>query len=287
MPVSVSLDGAIDLHVHTAPDVYDRLVTDDEQIEGALAAGMRAVLLKSHHTLTADRATLARQRHNIPVFGGLALNHSVGGLNPVAVETAIAFGARQIWMPTLHARHCLEHAEPEMFRAEARKGRRGLTVLDGEGQLLPEVVQILEQIRDADVALGTGHLAPEESLTLLGAAREMGLRRLLVTHPLMSFTRFTLSQMREAADLGALLEFDYLSCAPKWHDPVPVAHAAGAVRSVGAHRCVIATDGGQPYNPPPVEMLHRFAEELRAEGLGADEVRTMACDNPAWILDIG
>ncbi len=280
------LDGAIDLHVHTAPDVYDRLVTDDQQVEGALTAGMRAVLLKSHHTLTADRATLARDRHGLPVFGGLALNHSVGGLNPVAVETAIAFGARQIWMPTLHAKHCLEHAEPEMFRAEARKGRVGLTVLDSDGAVLPVVQEILEQIRDADIALGTGHLAPEESLALLRAAKDLGVSRLLVTHPLMSFTRFTLDQMRAAAELGALLEFDYLSCAPTWHDPVPVSLTAKAIHAVGAERCVLATDGGQPYNPPPVEMLRRFGSELLAEGRSEPEIRTMACENPARILGL-
>jgi len=278
------LDGAIDLHVHTAPDVYERLVTDDEQVESALTAGMRAVLLKSHHTLTADRATLARTRHGLPVFGGLALNHSVGGLNPVAVETAIAFGAKQIWMPTLHAKHCLEHAEPEMFRAEARKGRVGLTVLDEKGAILPIVHQILEQIRDADIALGTGHLAPEESLALLGSARDMGITRMLVTHPLMSFTRFTMEQMRAATESGALLEFDYLSCAPKWHDPVPVALTAEAIRAVGAERCVIATDGGQPYNPPPVEMLRQFGSALLEAGLSEPEIRTMACENPARIL---
>lgn len=282
----VSLEGAIDLHVHTSPDVYERSVTDDEQVEQARSAGMRAVLLKSHHTLTADRATLASARLGLPVFGGLALNHTVGGLNPVAVETAIAFGAKQVWMPTLHARHCLEHAAPEMFRAEARKGREGIGVLDGEGEVLPVVRAILEMVRDAGIALGTGHIAPEETLALLRTCRDLGLERTLVTHPLMSFTRFTLPQMREAASLGATLEFDYLSCAPKWHDPVPVSETAAAIRAVGAAHCVIATDGGQPYNPVPVGMLRAFAEELRAEGIGADELRVMMCENPARLLDL-
>jgi len=284
---TIDLDGAIDLHVHTAPDVYERRVTDDEQILAARTAGMRAVLLKSHHTLTADRATLVRERHGLPVYGGLALNHPVGGLNPVAVETAIDFGARQIWMPTLHARHCLEHATAPMFRAEAEKGRVGLTVLDDDGALRPDVRTILELVRDADIALGTGHLAPAESLVLLAEARRMGVRRMLVTHPLMSFTRFTLPQMQKAARLGAKLEFDYLSCSPNWHDRVPIALTAKAIRMIGPRNCVIATDGGQPYNPPPVEMLHLFADGLRSEGLRAEDVRTMACDNPAWILDLG
>ncbi|TVQ29865.1 MAG: histidinol phosphatase [Phycisphaeraceae bacterium] len=284
--LDVDLDGAIDLHVHTAPDVYDRLLSDDEQVSQALGAGLRAVLLKSHHTLTADRATLASQRHGAQAFGGLALNHSVGGLNPVAVETAIAFGARQIWMPTIHAAHCLKTAPQEMFRAEARKGREGLTVLQAPDRLRPEALAILELIRDGEIALGTGHLAPEEALVLLKSARDMGVRRMVVTHPQMSFTRYTLPQMREAVELGAMLEFDYLSCCPGWTESVPVEEAGAAIRSVGAERCILATDGGQPNNPAPVEMLRTFARELREFGLRREEIRRMLCENPAWILGI-
>lgn len=280
------LDGAIDLHVHTAPDVYERSVDDDEAIGQARSSRMRAVLLKSHHTLTADRAALVSKRFGVPVFGGLVLNHTVGGLNPVAVETAIAFGARQIWMPTLHSRHCLENAEAEMFRAEARKGREGLSVLAADGRPSKVAMTILEQIRDADIALGTGHLAPEESLTLLRAAVEIGVRRLLVTHPLMSFTRFTRDQMRAAAELGAKLEFCYLSCCPTWHDPVSLCDTAAAIRHVGVQHCVLSTDGGQSYNPVPVDMLRQFAQGLELEGFSRNELRTMMADNPAWMLDL-
>lgn len=282
----MDISGAIDLHVHSAPDVYERSVDDVELVREAEAAGMRAVLLKSHHTLTADRAALARREVKIGVYGGLALNHTVGGLNPVAVETAIAFGARQIWMPTLHAANCLETAEAEMFRAEARKGRVGLRPLDSDGQPLPEVMLILEQIRDADILLGTGHLAPEESLALLRAARDMGLSRMLVTHPLMPFTRFDTDQMRAAASLGALLEFDYLSCSPKWQGAVTPDRTARAIHAVGADHCVLGTDGGQPYNPHPPEMLRRFASALLEEGLPEEDIRRMMCDNPARALGI-
>lgn len=280
----MDLSGAIDLHVHSAPDVYARSVDDLELVREAEAAGMHAVLLKSHHTLTADRATLAAKHVGIEVFGGLALNLSVGGLNPVAVETAIAFGARQVWMPTLHAAHCLEVAEAEMFRIEARKGYEGIRVVDAQGRLQREVMAILEQIRDADIALGTGHLAPEESLTLLRAAKEMGVTKMLVTHPLMQFTHFDLDQMKAAAGLGALLEFDYLSCSPRWHAAVPPARTAEAIAAVGCDHCVMATDGGQTYNAHPPEMLRAFGEALLAEGFSEAELRRMMCINPARIL---
>lgn len=282
----MDLEGAIDLHVHTAPDVYQRSVDDDQQVSEASGAGMRGVLLKSHHTLTADRAELARNRFKVEVFGGLVLNWTVGGLNPVAVETAIAFGARMIWMPTIHAAHCLAVAQPEMFRAEARKGRQGITVLDREGGLASGVGPVLELIRDAGIALSTGHLAPEESLVLLAAARDMGIRRLVVTHPLMSFTRFTPEQMKAAVDMDAFLELDYLSCSPGWHDAVPPGRTAGAIRTAGPGHCVLATDGGQTFNPHPVVMLQRFAASLRSEGIAPEDLRTMMCRNPALILGL-
>lgn len=282
----MDITGAIDLHVHSAPDVYDRSVDDQQLVAEAEAAGMRAVLLKSHHTLTADRAMLAAKQVGIKVYGGLVLNHTVGGLNPVAVETAIAFGGRQIWMPTLHAAHCLAVAEPEMFRAEARKGRRGIRVADAEGKLNPDVMPVLEQIRDADIALGTGHISPDESLVLLRAAREIGVTKVLVTHPLMQFTRFTIDQMKAAADLGALLEFDYLSCCPNWHTAVSPSRTAEAIHAVGFDHCVLATDGGQTFNPHPAQMLSDFADALLAEGIAERDIRAMLCANPARILGI-
>jgi hypothetical protein len=220
------------------------------------------------------------------VFGGLALNHTVGGLNPVAVETAVAFGARQIWMPTIHAANCLETAEAEMFQAERRKGREGIRVVDADGGVVDEVMPVLEQIRDADIILGTGHLAPDESLALLAVARDIGISRMLVTHPLMQFTRFDLPRMKAAVAFGALLEFDCLSCTPGWHGAVSPARTAQSIKAVGCDHCVIGTDGGQTTNPHPPVMLRHFAEALLNEGLSEVEIRTMMCGNPARVLGL-
>lgn len=282
----IDLTDAIDVHVHTAPDVFDRSLDDFQAVDDAEAAGMRALLLKSHHTLTADRATLVGRGRRVAVFGGLALNLPVGGLNPVAVETAMAFGAKQIWMPTMHARNSLQRARLQQFQAEVRQGRTGIEVVDADGRLVPEVFPILEMIRDADIVLGTGHLSPTESLLLLQQARSMGLRRLLVTHPLMHFTRFSMDEMRQAVDWGALLEFDVLSCLPGWPEAVDAAETAACIERIGAAHCVLGSDGGQAANPRPAQMLRGFAEALHQHGLNAADLRRMVCENPAWLLDV-
>src|SRR5512133_3370346 len=98
----IDLTGRIDLHIHSAPDIWPRKMDDLELARAAAGRGMRAILIKSHWTLTADRAYLVEQVvPGIRVFGGLALNDTVGGFNPSAVEAALQMGAAQIWMPTM------------------------------------------------------------------------------------------------------------------------------------------------------------------------------------------
>jgi hypothetical protein len=282
----IDLAGAIDLHVHSAPDVYPRSLSDLQVAQAAEAAGMRAVLLKSHHTLTADRATLVRQHVGIAVHGGLALNLSVGGINPVAVETAIALGARQIWMPTIHARNALRNAVGARFEKEAARGYAGLVAFDEAGDPVGGLLPILEMVRDAGIALGTGHLAPEESLSLLRLARDLGLRHVLVTHPMMSFTRLSIGQMTRAVELGGYLEFVALSCHPSWPGSMPAAAVAEAIHEVGVRACVLASDGGQASNATAPDMLRTFALELGEAGLEPNDLRRMMSDNPAYLLGL-
>src|SRR5678809_1197738 len=79
--------GVIDMHVHPAPDVFGRALTDIETVTLARRKGMRGLVLKNHVVPTADRAALAMdQVPGIEVWGGVVLNNAVGGINPAAVE---------------------------------------------------------------------------------------------------------------------------------------------------------------------------------------------------------
>lgn len=44
-------------------------------------------------------------------------------------------------------------------------------------------VPVLELIRDHNAVLGTAHIAPEEIFTVVEAARDMGVKNIVVTHP--------------------------------------------------------------------------------------------------------
>jgi hypothetical protein len=100
----MTLEGVIDTHVHAGPDVRPRKSTAWELARAAREAGMRAIVLKNHHCSTVPlAAALTEALPGIRVFGGLVLNHAVGGFNVEAVDAALRMGAAEIWMPTLSA----------------------------------------------------------------------------------------------------------------------------------------------------------------------------------------
>ena len=81
----LSLEGAIDLHVHSAPEVFGRIGDAVQIAKRCEAAGMRAVVFKAHHEGTMTRAYYANQQlQHLTAFGGLVLNDFVGGINPTA-----------------------------------------------------------------------------------------------------------------------------------------------------------------------------------------------------------
>jgi hypothetical protein len=47
---------------------------------------------------------------------------------------------------------------------------------------------------------------------------------------------------------------------------------------------VISTDGGQPANPNPIELMRLYVQMLLEEGLSFEEVKTMLHDNPASFI---
>jgi hypothetical protein len=271
----VSLEGAIDLHVHTAPDVRPRRLDDLALAREAAGVGMRAILLKSHHTLTADRATIVDGLvDGIRVFGGLALNDAVGGLNPAAVEAALALDAREIWMPTLSAAN---HQQA----AGVLDG--GISILDGAGALRPVVFEILNLIAQHDAILGTGHLSVQETQHLVPAAQAAGVKRIVITHPELSIINMPVAMQQDLAGPGVFFERCLIATVFPGSG-VSLSAIAAAVREVGPETTVLATDFGQLENPSPVEGLRDYIAGMIELGIGQADIHRMTCLNPAWLL---
>ena len=271
-----ALEGAVDLHVHSAPDVDPRRFNDLELAAEAAKAGMRAVLLKSHQNSTVERAWLtSKVVPGIHVFGGLVLNAPAGGINPAAVAVALQLGAKQIWMPT---RWAANHR-----RVHGQEG--GVSILNGDGEVIPEVAEVVRLISSTDCILSTGHLSPLEGVALMRYAAKNSVRHLLVTHPEWPPTFYPVPLQRELAALGVFFERCFVSTTHRCGF-VPLATIVEAIAQVGIKSTVLASDLGQPDTPAPVDGLRIYAANLVAEGFDRDDIRRMMVTNPALLLGL-
>src|SRR5690606_24075361 len=67
-----------------------------------------------------------------------------------------------------------------------------LNVLDGEGKVLPEVVEIIQQIADANIILNLGHTSFKEMVAVAEQAKRQGAKRIVCDHPF--FLKLSLDQ---------------------------------------------------------------------------------------------
>jgi hypothetical protein len=283
--IQALLEGAVETHVHGAPDVIPRKRSDDELAQEASKARMKGLVLKCHHALTSDRASLLRRwLPGLEIFGGVVLNNaSTGGFNPLAVEGALRLGSKIIWMPTLSAQNAkIAKARIEGKPLLAEPFDPALSVLGERGRILPEVHTILELIARSGAILATGHLSAGESRTLIQAAIGKGVKRILVNHPESRLIRMTIDEQKELRREGVYFERCYVSHLLG----VPFEAITDGIRQVGVETTILATDLGQVGNPSPVEGLESYLERLHESGISVKDLGRMVKTNPAEILDL-
>jgi hypothetical protein len=276
-----ALVGAIDMHTHSDPDSYRRSLDAFEVAALAKSRGMRGIVLKNHYSQTAGLAYLVRKQvPGLLVFGGIALNTPVGGINPEAVlhmtEVRGGFG-KVVWMPT-------HDSEQEVTTL---KEERPLVRVSRDGQLLPEVTAVLALIAKHDLVLATGHVSADELFKILREAKRVGVKRIVVTHPRLGpqFTYLSVEQMQEAATQGAYLEF-VSTFATGRNAEGRIKEYAEAIRRVGPAFCIVSSDLGQAGNVLHPDGLAMAARALRAHGFTQRELDRMFKENPARLLGV-
>jgi hypothetical protein len=273
------LAGAVDIHVHTAPDNVERAIDAIEMAGLARDRGMRAIVLKSHYESTAALAYVVRKVvPGIEVFGGIDLNLTVGGINPAAVaHMAQVTGGwgRVVWMSTFDSEHQVTRSKQSRPFVRVSRG----------GELLPEVREVIALIAKHNLVMATGHASPAESLAMIREARRLGVRRMVVTHAMVSLIGMTVAQMREAAAEGAYIEFVYNALVGA-KPALTIDQYVAAIRQVGPQSCILSSDLGQPGNPLPPDGLAAFVQAMLERGVTQADVDRMVKENPARLLGL-
>lgn len=282
--------GVIDMHVHPDPDVFGRSLTDTELATIARRKGMRGLVLKNHVVTTADRAALAmNQVPGIEIWGGIVLNNSVGGVNPMAVEWMHRMSGgrgKVVWLPTFDA--------DKHIKTLVDKTKSGLMVAPN-GIVTPQMEEILKIIARENLVLATGHVHPEEVVAVVKRGRELGVKNIIVTHGLTNIPGLSLAQAKQVTEMGAKIEICYLQFMTgpqaqyQWMthwDRVDAKAVAQAVKDLGADSLVLSTDLGQQGMMTPPDGIENQIAAVRAAGVSQADIDKMMKRNPALLLGL-
>lgn len=282
----VSLKGVIDMHVHTNPDLRLRAYDDFEMMEAGIRVGARAIVLKTHQGTTMDRAYLCNRHNKIvhgdtndfTMFGSITLNRVVGGINPKAVETALKLGAKVVWLPTQSARNHLE---------KNGQDTKGCVEVVRDGKIVPEMEDVLRLIKDHNAVLGTAHVSPKEAYVVVEAARNAGVKNLVVTHPEWWVVDMSVEdQIRLVKDYDVILERCYAQNmgGGKYKSNLP--SNVEIIKEVGYKNVMVDTDGGQVENPHWELAMEEYMQYLVDHGIPEEHVYYMTRTIPSRLLGL-
>jgi len=277
------LRGSYDIHQHTGPSSTTQRLFD--QIEFAIQAcemGQAGIVCKDH-TLPTSPSVLLTQKvvdqwadeHNkkkIEMFGGVVLNYAVGGLNPDAVVASYRVGGKYIWMPNMDASH---HRKV----TGSPKGG-GISLIDEDGNIVPELKEILALMAETDMVLGLCHQSTKERFAVVKEAVKMGVQRIEIAHVNYPLTMTTPEQAKMLADMGAYIGIYAMHLAPPaftWDETVAF------YKAVGPERIVFGSDCGHIEIGLPWEGMRKLILGFLFRGVPDEHVKLM-CQTNAYNL---
>lgn len=288
-PLKSPIEGMVDFHVHSSPDVFGRAIDDVEVAKKAVEARMGALVLKNHVMETGARAFLARRQvPGIPIFGGIVLNGPYG-INPEAVQWMWRMEGglgKVVWLPTFDADNHVK---------TFKDAPEGIKVVDAQGRVLPSVIEVMKICAKQNLILCTGHASGPQSLALIKQAKDVGVKHVVVTHAMFTVVNMTEDEMKQAAAMRAKIEIDFLGAlmGPNAHlgwmrhwKNVSTKDNANAIKAIGAQHFVMGSDLGQTGNPSHIDGMKAMVAGLKAEGLTDEQIRLVARDNASVMLEL-
>jgi hypothetical protein len=289
------IEGAYDLHVHSAPDVLPRKMDDIEMAQRIKESGMAGYAIKSHYFCTSERAELMNKLYpEVDYVGTITLNSSVGGINPTAMEMAARSGVKLVWFPTCDSAHEIAHVfdgDPnkklpywaQIIIEMKEKGIQAPTIniLDENGNLKKEVGDVLDIIAKYDIILTTGHVSHEEAFALVAEAKKRNVNKIVITHVDFPTTFYSIEDQKKLVEMGAIMEHCYTTWAT---GKVDFEVTKQQIREIGPENCILSTDLGQKTAVYPDEGMLAFATRLYDDGFTEEEIRTMTVYNPRKLL---
>ncbi len=287
---------AIDLHVHVGPEIIPRKFILPELLKEE-ANKLGGVGVKNHFFPIIGDTKRSAIKPGCPlVISSITLNHYVGGFNAAAVRCLAEISANPIivWFPTIHSENILKNQKFEIpgewidvetrkqFKFRPTKFIKGLKIFDEKMKISREVKEVLVEIKKSDAILATGHISWQESQSLVKfAVNKIGLKKIIITHPIYQKIDMPIDIQKKLTKLGALVEhcFSMYSI-----DKISIKKIVEQIKFVGAANCILSSDVGQIFSLTPSEALKQFVKLLKKEGINENEIKIMLIKNPRRLI---
>jgi hypothetical protein len=287
---------SFDLHVHIGPEIIPRRY-DLPSLIKEQTGKVAGIAVKNHFWPTIAMSGVGQSNSELAISHSLTLNRYSGGFNADLIYAVSALNKKRpfiVWFSTLHTaqflsshpteipREWLDPAVRETMPLRASGEIVPLEIKDGSGKLKAEVRAVLKAIKDCGAVLATGHLSWREARLLVQVAvSDLGIEKIIITHPIYQAIGMPVDEQRVLAKLGAKIEHCY-----SMHtiDRIGMAEIAGQIKAVGAVNCFLSSDVGQKFSVPPDQALFEFAKGLQQEGISDEELQVMLVDNPQWLI---
>lgn len=289
------LHGAVDLHHHGFPEftlAHPTRQDDAAELRQADAAGMAGIVMKSHFFPTTTVSWRLNQMGlRAKAFASITMNPCAGGFLPIAVEAAARQDARALFLPTWGAaadqrRGGFSHHLTEFLtNARGLDHERGLTVLDAQGLVRPEVTDCLAIAAEFGMMVATGHVSPQESLAVTYEAKRLGVREVMFQHPDSRSIGASRDDIRQIAAAGGTIEFCAIGFTPAFQR-LPIPECIDIIREVGVEHVVLTTDCFFGWMPPAPELLRMTLGSMLHHGLTEHEAAMLVRDNPRRLIGL-
>ena len=153
--------------------------------------------------------------------------------------------------------------------------------------MVPELLDVFKLIKDHDAVLGTAHVSPEEAFVVVEAARNAGVKKIVITHPEWWVVDMSMEdQGRLVKDDAVSLERCYAQNRGGGAYKSNLPDNLEIIKAVGYEHVLVDTDGGQTENPHWELALEEYMQYLVDHGIPEEQVYYMTKTIPYRLLGI-
>lgn len=293
MDITKLIQNTIDLHLHIGPEIIPRKFNTVNALIQNQKDKIKGFALKNHFYSTVPFIKEVSDICGLNIIGSVTLNNFSGGLNSETVyaNALIADSPIIVWFPTVHADNFLKNSQYEIppewvqkkgFQARLAKDIQGITVLSDEKTLNQKTVEVLQEIKITNSILATGHLSWKESKILIEKADKIGIKKMIITHPIYQRIDMPIEEQKYMTQLGAFIEIPYSMYSI---DKISIKKIAQQIQAIGYQSIILSSDVGQLFSANPNEALEDFAKLLIDEEISYEMLWKMMVENPQFITN--